>query len=536
MVLVIVDQDGKSPSYINDIRSSQQHQQQEQVSTDHLLIHHQHLSNSALHASPTQCELPCNYRISRTIPMHHNVTMGASTLLTTHSVGAQDKFPEKDISRMNSSINTYDLNQYSPRPNMPSEPSRSDGELSKNEGTQLSISVHGHSQLFTVDKVGQYAQQVYSQDSKNSEDCLPKSDTRICTFSKYQSNFQYYAKKESEHYRNQSMNWVHSNNFLMMMDNNKGSQLNPLQKDQSSHASTQQQQLSQHHHIIDSTQKNTLNYPQHCIMVQENKSMPTTMPNNTSSSSSRSSNMVNHYMSPSKNHILTLNNTIPLTTTSSCTSTKTISTSSLSETNQQITYPTNHHVLQQHMYPSSQHALTTLGSCSGSSCNNSSSGGEENSTTTTSEKVQSSQTKTSNSRSRATKTPRKKYRRSLCIEERDLLRVLHLPQTQACSSLGCSLSTLKRRFYELKDKIGIDKWPQFYNDIRHLEAFPHIYPMSLEFVMNDEQANEKYLSTECMHALSKAFECSTLAKPSQKGYAKLVFADPSHGISKKKKK
>ncbi|KAG2370686.1 hypothetical protein C9374_014317, partial [Naegleria lovaniensis] len=70
------------------------------------------------------------------------------------------------------------------------------------------------------------------------------------------------------------------------------------------------------------------------------------------------------------------------------------------------------------------------------------------------------------------------------ITKHEMLQVLHLTQQKASQILGCSLSTVKRRFYELKDEIGLNKWPQDYLELMHLEVFQKIYPMSLHFILN----------------------------------------------------
>jgi len=89
------------------------------------------------------------------------------------------------------------------------------------------------------------------------------------------------------------------------------------------------------------------------------------------------------------------------------------------------------------------------------------------------------------------------------ISKRELLQVLHLPQTQACSLLRCSLSTLKRRFYELKDEFGIDRWPQYMEDIRHLPIFPKIYPLSMTFILNEAMQDETLISKDVLGQFSK---------------------------------
>ena len=72
------------------------------------------------------------------------------------------------------------------------------------------------------------------------------------------------------------------------------------------------------------------------------------------------------------------------------------------------------------------------------------------------------------------------------ITDREVMQVLHLPQIQACKILNCSLSTLKRRFYELKGEFGLERWPNNLLITRHLPIFKKIYPMSLDFILNHD--------------------------------------------------
>ena len=72
------------------------------------------------------------------------------------------------------------------------------------------------------------------------------------------------------------------------------------------------------------------------------------------------------------------------------------------------------------------------------------------------------------------------------ITTEDILMVLHLSQFQACKVLSCSLSSLKRRFYEVKKGLGLERWPQYFEEIRHLPVFSRIYPMSLTFILNHD--------------------------------------------------
>lgn len=72
----------------------------------------------------------------------------------------------------------------------------------------------------------------------------------------------------------------------------------------------------------------------------------------------------------------------------------------------------------------------------------------------------------------------------------------------------CSLSTLKRRFYALKDEIGIETWPQFFKDIRHLKCFSQIYPMSLSFITHPEMREEKEILDHEWEMIQHAFFAS----------------------------
>ncbi|KAG2394012.1 hypothetical protein C9374_003776 [Naegleria lovaniensis] len=77
-------------------------------------------------------------------------------------------------------------------------------------------------------------------------------------------------------------------------------------------------------------------------------------------------------------------------------------------------------------------------------------------------------------------------RTSSSITKEEMLSVLHLSQHQACQVLGCSLSTVKRRFYDLKNEIGIHKWPKDYFELMDTTLFAKIYPLSLQFILNEK--------------------------------------------------
>nr|CAG4711445.1 unnamed protein product [Naegleria fowleri] len=85
---------------------------------------------------------------------------------------------------------------------------------------------------------------------------------------------------------------------------------------------------------------------------------------------------------------------------------------------------------------------------------------------------------------KSTKQPRMK---PSSISKAEMLRVLRFPQTLACKFIGCSLSTLKRRFYELKHEFGLMRWPQSLYEMKHLDIYPQVHPMSLAFILNEEE-------------------------------------------------
>ncbi|KAF0978503.1 hypothetical protein FDP41_002323 [Naegleria fowleri] len=82
---------------------------------------------------------------------------------------------------------------------------------------------------------------------------------------------------------------------------------------------------------------------------------------------------------------------------------------------------------------------------------------------------------------------RSRKRSSQCISLKEILSVLHLTQHQACKLLGCSVSTVKRRFSDLKDQIGLTQWPKDYFDLEGSVLFKKIYPLSLNFILNEEE-------------------------------------------------
>ncbi|KAG2392374.1 hypothetical protein C9374_012626 [Naegleria lovaniensis] len=78
----------------------------------------------------------------------------------------------------------------------------------------------------------------------------------------------------------------------------------------------------------------------------------------------------------------------------------------------------------------------------------------------------------------------------------EMLSVLHLTQLQACKVLGCSVSTVKRRFSELKQHIGLSQWPKDYFELENSELFKKIYPLSLYFILNHDEEEETMDASE----------------------------------------
>ncbi|KAG2392373.1 hypothetical protein C9374_012625 [Naegleria lovaniensis] len=100
-----------------------------------------------------------------------------------------------------------------------------------------------------------------------------------------------------------------------------------------------------------------------------------------------------------------------------------------------------------------------------------------------------------------TKSPKKDWtkplrkRSSQCISLKEMISVLHLTQPQACKVLGCSVSTVKRRFSELKQQIGLSQWPKDYFELEKTELFEKIYPLSLSFILNHDDEGCSSLTT-----------------------------------------
>lgn len=106
----------------------------------------------------------------------------------------------------------------------------------------------------------------------------------------------------------------------------------------------------------------------------------------------------------------------------------------------------------------------------------------------------------------------KKTRKRKSIEKSDILKVLHLSQYQASIVLGCSPSTLKRRFGEVKNELGLSRWPYRFYEMRHLPIFPKVYPMSLDFILNENMESEVLVDSVTMTSLNKSFSNAASSK------------------------
>jgi hypothetical protein len=98
----------------------------------------------------------------------------------------------------------------------------------------------------------------------------------------------------------------------------------------------------------------------------------------------------------------------------------------------------------------------------------------------------------------------KRGKKVIPLTEEQLRNHFIYPQPEAARRLGVSLSTLKRRFYELHSG---KRWP--YNDIKNT-----LKKRKLRYIVNDRSKPEKYLDQNTLFALSKAFHQCTLAMES----------------------
>nr|CAG4711720.1 unnamed protein product [Naegleria fowleri] len=90
----------------------------------------------------------------------------------------------------------------------------------------------------------------------------------------------------------------------------------------------------------------------------------------------------------------------------------------------------------------------------------------------------------------------------------ELIRVMALPQTSAAQVLGVSLSTLKRRYYEL----GIGRWPgQIANNPKEIEKATESSPekkVQLSFLLNGEDVEARQIDQITWSILNFTFKQS----------------------------
>ncbi|KAL9647134.1 hypothetical protein ABK040_004850 [Willaertia magna] len=110
------------------------------------------------------------------------------------------------------------------------------------------------------------------------------------------------------------------------------------------------------------------------------------------------------------------------------------------------------------------------------------------------------------------KKKRKKAKNRIEIPVHDLIRVMNLPQTEAATKLHVSLSTLKRRFYEL----GMGRWPANLlthsgNNNNSHSSSPIIHEpctdkRSLNFLLNEKEEDSNYIDVVSLMILNLSFK------------------------------
>ncbi|KAF0977373.1 hypothetical protein FDP41_003365 [Naegleria fowleri] len=118
------------------------------------------------------------------------------------------------------------------------------------------------------------------------------------------------------------------------------------------------------------------------------------------------------------------------------------------------------------------------------------------------------------------------------VTKKEMERYFGASQALAARLLGVSVSTLKRRFKESYE-VQFHRWP--YHKLTNLEK-----RHSLWFYINDENEDEKFISSKCEQVLEKAFENCTLPlehyfselkpKPRKKDFTFLNYI-PQHEMS-----
>lgn len=88
----------------------------------------------------------------------------------------------------------------------------------------------------------------------------------------------------------------------------------------------------------------------------------------------------------------------------------------------------------------------------------------------------------------------------ISISDRELREVFAYTQPEAARRLGVSLSTLKRRFYELAGKGK--RWP--FHEMKKIEK-----KRSMKYILNETNQPEKMLDPYTLFVLSKTFSGET---------------------------
>jgi len=88
--------------------------------------------------------------------------------------------------------------------------------------------------------------------------------------------------------------------------------------------------------------------------------------------------------------------------------------------------------------------------------------------------------------------------KKIMIDKKQMERYYYYPQPTAAKLLGVSLSTLKRRYYEI---VGHRRWP--YPDMKRL-----LKKKTISYIVHDKDKPTKQLDPHTLHVLKKAFSQS----------------------------
>ncbi len=97
--------------------------------------------------------------------------------------------------------------------------------------------------------------------------------------------------------------------------------------------------------------------------------------------------------------------------------------------------------------------------------------------------------------------------KKIVIDLKEMKKYYYYPQPTAAKLLGVSLSTLKRRYYEV---VGDKRWP--YPDMKRL-----LKKRNISYIVHDTDKPTKQLDPHTIHVLKKAFQhsCSIPAQQRQ---------------------